>query len=196
MSSKALVSVVFSTMTVFAGERLNISVSNQGGVPGMTVARAENVVAAVFGALEIEVSWCECEGSEPGIRIFLRLRRERPADGTRSDSVEVMGRAFAGAGIAGNMADAYYGANRTIRTKPPSRPGRGAGLRGGSRTGTSAAGSRPFRRQHHVRCLERQNAGSRAQALAHFQRVTARCYSSRIAGKGVAHGNDVDHCML
>ena len=110
MSSKALVSVVCSTMTVFAAERMSIAVCNLGDVPERTVAGAESVVEAIFNPLRIEVAWNGCEELGAGVNITLRLRSDRPAGSERADSLDVMGMAFTAAGVAGNRADAYFGA--------------------------------------------------------------------------------------
>lgn len=110
MSSKALVCVVCSTMTVFAAERMSIAVCNQGDVPEKTVAGAESVVEAIFNALRIDVAWNGCEESGSGLNIILRLRRDGPAGSERADSLDVMGMAFTAAGVAGSRADAYFGA--------------------------------------------------------------------------------------
>jgi len=95
---------------LFAGERMNISVCNLGAVPDKIVARAESAVAAVFSPLQIEVSWSTCEELRPGVRVLLRLRRDSPIDRAADDSAEILGMAFTAAGVAGNMADAYYAA--------------------------------------------------------------------------------------
>jgi len=110
MSSKTLVAVVCSAANLFAGESLNISVCNLGEVPDKTIAHAETVVAAVFSPVQVEVSWTYCDESGPGVHILLRLRREGPLNAARADSLDVMGMAFTGEGVAGTMADAYYGA--------------------------------------------------------------------------------------
>jgi hypothetical protein len=89
---------------------MNISVCNMGEVPGKTVAYAETVVAAVFSQVQVEVTWTKCDESGPGVHILLRLRREGPLNATRTNSLDVMGMAFTEQGVAGTMADAYYGA--------------------------------------------------------------------------------------
>ena len=76
MSSKALVCVVCSTMTVFAAERMSIAVCNLGDVPERTVAGAESVVEAIFSPLRIDVAWNGCEESGSGLNFVLRLRRD------------------------------------------------------------------------------------------------------------------------
>ena len=110
MSSKVLVCVVCPAITMFAAERMSISVCNLGGVPDKVVARAQDVVAAIFSPLRIEIGWAACEESGPGVNITLRLRREGPLGAERTDSLDVMGMAFTAPGVAGNRADAYYGA--------------------------------------------------------------------------------------
>ena len=122
MSSKVLVCVVCPAMTMFAAERINISVCNLGDVPERTVAGAEAVVAAVFNPLRIEVGWADCEGSGPGLNILLRLRREGPLGAERADSLDVMGMAFTAAGVAGSRADAYYGAIEGFAQKHQADP--------------------------------------------------------------------------
>ena len=110
MPSKVLVAVVCSAATLFAGESMNISVCNMGEVPDKTVVHAETVVAAVFSPVQVEVTWTNCDESGPGVHILLRLRREGPLNAPRADSLDVMGMAFTEEGVAGTMADAYYGA--------------------------------------------------------------------------------------
>jgi len=131
MSSKALVCVVCSTMTAFAAERMNIAVCNLGDVPERTVANAERVVQTIFNPLRIEVEWNGCEESGSGLNIILRLRRDSLASSERADSLDVMGMAFTAAGVAGNRADAYFGAIEGFARQHQADPAEVLGLRGG-----------------------------------------------------------------
>ena len=110
MSSKILVSIVCSTMTMFATEHMSIAVCNLGGVPERTVAGAKSVVGAIFSPLGVEVDWKRCEDSGSALNIVLRLLRKGPAGEPRGDSLQAMGMAFTRAGVAGSRADVYFGA--------------------------------------------------------------------------------------
>jgi hypothetical protein len=123
MPSKVLLAVVCSAANLFAGEGMSISVCNIGQVPDKTVAHAETVVAVIFSPLQVEVSWTNCGESGPGVHILLRLRREGPLNALRADSLDVMGMAFTEEGLAGTMADAYYGAIEQFAKAHQADPG-------------------------------------------------------------------------
>ena len=114
MKKSILVYALFSSIALYAGENMNVSLCNLGQLPGTVVAHAQEEASAVFRAIDVEIVWRECgegPGSEEAARAHwytIRLRSDAPPRFAGSRSLDAMGFAYVTAQVPGNMADAYY----------------------------------------------------------------------------------------
>jgi len=123
MTRKALITALFSALTLCAGGRMSIRLCNLDAVSEATVAGAQAVLVAIFRPMQVEVTWAACEDrTSVDTAIILRLRRNGPALETGSGSLDMMGMAFTAPGVAGNLADVYYTAVEKFARKNGADP--------------------------------------------------------------------------
>lgn len=105
--------VLFPAMSLWAAERMNVSVCNQGGFPESLIAQAEAEAAQVFRAMDVEVVWGNCQQevgtdeAERGARFVLRLRGGTPPKTAGQSSLDAMGRSYVSSPRNGYLADVY-----------------------------------------------------------------------------------------
>jgi predicted metalloprotease len=111
---------MFSAGTLYAAERMNVSVCNQGHFPEPLIAQAEAEADTVFRSMDVEVVWAKCQGEVSieeagrGFRFVIRLRNDHPPKASGPASLDAMGRAYVSAPNDGYMADIYYKAVQEI----------------------------------------------------------------------------------
>ena len=108
-----LIVVALSAGTLFAADRMNVSICNPGQLPDSVVARAKAEAESVFRSVEVRIEWKGCEDapaeSRSGERWYtLRLRNDKPLETSHASALDAMGRAFISDSHAGSMADAYF----------------------------------------------------------------------------------------
>jgi len=99
---------------------MSVAVCNVIHLPTWMIEHAKAEAADVFRAVDVDIRWTSC-GSElreqdPHMRpdFIIRVLAGGHANKGGPASLETMGQAFLGAGGAGYLADAYYGAIREI----------------------------------------------------------------------------------
>jgi predicted metalloprotease len=111
---------MYSVSTLFAAERMNVSICNQGHLPEPLIAQAETEAAIVFRSMDVEVAWAKCqdevatEEAGRGLRFVIRLRNDHPPKASGPASLDAMGRAYVSAPNDGYIADIYYKAVQEI----------------------------------------------------------------------------------
>ena len=90
MKRGLLISGLFSTVTAFAGERMNVAVCNVGRLPAQAIEHAEAEAAYVFRSMDVEIHWTGC-GAEvdaadarmrPDFIVRVRIGGHLPKAGT------------------------------------------------------------------------------------------------------------------
>lgn len=110
----AWIFAIFSTATLLAAERMNVSVCNQGRLPESLVEKAEAEADLVFRSMNVEVVWAKCRDEFPGgdvdggFRFVIRLRDGHPPKTAGLTSLDTMGKALMTAPGEGYIADVHY----------------------------------------------------------------------------------------
>lgn len=112
MRTLTLILAMFSTGFLAAGQQMNVSLCNLGGLPGSVLARAKAETESVFQSAGVRIEWKACEeGPDGPVRtawFTLRLRGDKPPKTMGTSSLDAMGRAFVVEGRDGYLADAYF----------------------------------------------------------------------------------------
>jgi hypothetical protein len=102
-----LIFAALLTSRVAAGQVINVSICNLGGLSASVVRRAEVETQAVFHSPGIRIRWAACDQASPPPWFTIRLRGDRPPATAGATSLDAMGRAFLAGDGSGYMADAY-----------------------------------------------------------------------------------------
>jgi hypothetical protein len=125
MRAAVWIYVALSTASMFAGERMNVSVCTLGHLSESLVVGAEAEVAALFHSMDIEIVWAKCEdalvGEEAARQSWftIRLRSDRPP-GTQGP--DTLGEAFFMNDEPGYLAEVYYNAAQALASSEQVEP--------------------------------------------------------------------------
>jgi hypothetical protein len=128
MNATVWICAVLSTMLMFAGERMNVSVCPVGRLNEKAVARAEAEAAALFHSIDVEIVWAKCEDGPLGEEaeqqhwFTIRLRSDRPFGTPGPASHDTLGEAFFSDDQTGYLAEVYYQPAQSLAARQQVEP--------------------------------------------------------------------------
>jgi hypothetical protein len=123
----SLLSTLLLAGTLFAAERMNVSVCNLSQLSEASVKRAEEATAAVYRSAGVEIEWKPCgentaAGPSGQAWLIVRLRNDKPPLAVGATSLDAMGRAFLGETGHAYLADAYWQTTRNLAARHDADP--------------------------------------------------------------------------
>jgi hypothetical protein len=98
---------------LFASQRMYVAICDLAGVPGSVIHQSEAETTFAFTAAGVQVRWVGCSDvpkakEDHGDQLFVvRLQDRIPVPGSRSVSLDALGRAYTNERGLGYVADAY-----------------------------------------------------------------------------------------
>jgi hypothetical protein len=119
MNAAVWICAVLSTVTLFASERMNVSVCVPGNLRKSAVMRAQTETEVLFRFMDIEIVWSKCGSGPASVEaarqhwFTVRVRGDYAVAAPGTASLDILGRAFVSSDRPGNLADVYF---RTIES--------------------------------------------------------------------------------
>ena len=128
MQTAICMCAILAALPAFAGERMTVSVCTRGHLDEKLVAGAESATAALFQAIDIQVSWAKCEIGLEGDEAVqqhwytIRLRDGRPFIPPALAALDTLGEAFTSVDEPGYIVEVYYEAVESLATTKQTDP--------------------------------------------------------------------------
>jgi len=113
MRAAVWICAVLSAGSLFACERMTVSVCNVGRLSDAVVARTEATAEALFRSIDVEIVWAKCEDAPLGEEaaqqhwFTIRLRGEGLMAPVGPASLDTLGEAFLSDDQSGYLAEVY-----------------------------------------------------------------------------------------